>query len=147
MSSSNSTATSPYGYFPNYTQDEQQFGRPLLGGSIAVMYNTVAYTDTTAKTLFVLPTGAVILQWLVNVTTAFNDSGTDLLDIGGAAANTYANDLDVSATGQITAGYTAAQMFATPLTGPVTVTATYTGQNSNASAGAATVAVFYALLG
>lgn len=147
MSSPNSTATSPYGNFPNYVQDEQQFGRPLLGGSVAVMYNTITFEDTDDTDLFTLPTGAVILQWLVNVTTAFDDSGTDLLDIGGAASNTYANDLDVAATGQITAGYVPSQILAAPLSEPVTVTGKYIGQNGNATEGEAVVCVFYALMG
>lgn len=142
----NSGNTAPYGVFSNFVEDKNPFGRPLLGGSVAVMYGTVSYTTTTDTTLFTLPARAVIVQWLVDVKTAFNDSGTDLLNIGGAASNTYAASLDVSATGQIPNGYVASQMFATPLATDTAVTAKYTGQNGNANAGSAVVCCFYVLM-
>lgn len=149
MASPNSGATSPYApaLSGGFAVSEQQFGVPLLGGSVGVLYANVTYLTVTDTLLFTLPTGAVILQWLVNVVTAFNDTGTDLLNIGGAATSTYALSLDVGSGGQITAGYVASKLFATPLGTDTRVTAKYTGGNGNASAGAATVAVFYALMG
>jgi len=63
---------------------------------------TIRRTDTVAKNLFTLPANAVILYFLVDVDTAFNSSGTDFLDIGKSGnANFYANDVDLSAIGQI----------------------------------------------
>lgn len=105
--------------------------------------NTIAYTNTTAKDLVTLPANAVIDDILVNVTTAFNDSGTDLLDIGlkGGAGDYYAADVDVSSAVLVRpSGIThAGSVGATA----VTITGTYAGQNTNATAGAATVTVIY----
>ena len=62
---------------------------------------TIAYTDTTAKDLFTLPTGAVLVGFVVNVTEAFDDSGSsDLLDIGdGTTADRFVADQDVGSAG------------------------------------------------
>jgi len=139
--------TSPYAPDTgNFAVSQQQFGIPLFGGTVGVLYARVTYLTTSDTNIFVLPEGAVILQWLVNVTTAFNDSGTDLLNIGGAATATYASGLDVGAIGQITAGYVPGKLFTTPLGTDTQITAKYTGQNADASAGVATIAVFYALM-
>ena len=51
----------------------------------------------------------------------------------------------MAAPGQIVNGYVADELFV-PLTEPTTVYGTYTGQNANASAGAATVCVLFVLL-
>lgn len=61
---------------------------------------TLAFTDTTAKALFTIPAGAYIVEWVINVTTAFNSDGTDLVNLGitGTAAK-FASALDVSTTG------------------------------------------------
>lgn len=127
-----------------FVTDGDEFAPPKLGGSLAVKYGTVAYTDTTAKSLFTLPEGAVVVGITVNVSTAFTDSGTDLLSIGIAGtANYYANALDVATIGQIDSGMQVARLFETPLVAPTAVTATYTGENANASAGVATVCFFY----
>lgn len=121
------------------------FSHPAYGGTLAVKSNTVVYTDTT-KTLFALPVGAVIVTWIVNVSTAFNSSGTDLLDIGiSGTTQKYAAALNVAATGQIVTGYVAAELGQAPLTGEVTVIATYTESVADASAGALTVTVLYYL--
>ncbi|MDX1746608.1 MAG: hypothetical protein R3324_11775 [Halobacteriales archaeon] len=98
---------------------------------------TVAYTDTTAKDLFDLPANAVIVGILVDVTTAFDDTGTDLLDIGKTGtADHFKDDLDVSSAGQTVNGWS---NLGDVGTSPVTVTATFTGSNADAAAGAATV--------
>ncbi len=133
----------------NYYKDSDGFGRPDFGGTVAVKYATVAYTNTTAKNLFKLPQGAVIVGMEVNVTTAFTDSGTDVLDIGlDSDGDYFCNDLDVSATGlkpAETSGFVVARLYGTPLSAEGQVTATYTGQNANAGAGLATVAIRYIL--
>lgn len=135
----------PFGNFNGQTiLDDQSFAPPTYGGAEAVKYASVTFTDTTAKSLFTLPKGAVITGWTVNVTTAFNGSGTDLLDIGTTDADAFANDLDLSATGQIVTGFIPAAMF-TALTEDTVVTATYTDSAEDADAGAAVVCVRYIL--
>ena len=49
------------------------------GVTIVSQSNTVAYTDTTAKNLFIIPAGAQVINVIVDVVTAFTDTGTDLL--------------------------------------------------------------------
>lgn len=109
-----------------------------LGVQVAV--GEVTFGDTTAKQLFALPKGAYVLDVRVQVETAFNDSGTDLLDIGtDSDADYFVNDADVSS-----AGYLAVTLLQAPkLTSLTGITATYTGQNSNASAGKALVYVVF----
>jgi len=131
-----------------YYSSSDGFAPPNFGGTLAVMFNTVAYTDTTAKALFTLPRGAVIVSVAVNVETAFNDTGTDLLDIGiSTDADKYAVNLDVSSAGQIVTGFVASELlqFGTPLTADVTVQATYTGSNADPSAGLAQIVFTYCL--
>lgn len=126
-----------------FVSDSDQFTPPTAGGAVAVKYASIAYTDTTAANLFTLPAGAVIVGWLVNVTTAFNGSSTDLLDIGTSAdGDAYANDLDVASTGQQVTGFIVGGLF-TELTEETQITATYADAGGDASAGAATVCCFY----
>lgn len=129
-------------------RDTEGFAPPQYGGTLAVKHNTVAYTDTAAKALFTLPKGAVIVGWSVNVRTAFNSSGTDLLDIGNTGTgDAYCADLDVSSVATLresTAAFVEAGMF-TPLTDDTPITATFAQSVADASAGEADVCVFYYL--
>jgi hypothetical protein len=128
----------------SYITDDDNFAPPTFGGAVAVKYGTVAHTDTTAKDLFTLPEGAVVVGITVNVSTAFTDTGTNLLDIGiSGTGNYYANDLNVATVGQIVTGMQVARLFEAPLEAPSTVTATFIGQNADAGAGLATVCFFY----
>lgn len=129
-----------------FVHNADGFAHPAYGGTLAVKSNTVVYTDTT-KTLFALPIGAVIVTWIVNIPTAFNSSGTDLLDIGiSGTVQKYAAALNVAATGQIVTGFVPAPIETTPLAEESTVIATYTQSVADASAGALTVTVLYYLL-
>src|ERR1051326_2294604 len=113
-------------------------------GSV-VLVASLAYTDTTAKALFTIPDTAVIVQWIINVTTAFNDSGTDQVNIGvsGTAAK-FASALDVSTTGLKTSGVVLTQV-GNAQSGAQAVLGIYAGQNSNASAGAMYIMVEYVI--
>ncbi len=131
--------------------DADGFAPPTYGGPIAVKYGQVTYQNGAAApaTLFTLPKGAVIVGWMTNVVTPFNDSGTDVLDIGvTGTANRFADNLDVSSAGQIVTGYDDDELYV-PLTGDTTVIGSYIGQNAGgagaATEGAATVAVLYML--
>jgi len=133
----------------NFIEDADGFTPPPAGGTLAVKYGSQTYengADNPAE-LFTLPEGAVIVGWLVNVATAFNDTGTDGLDLGaGTTANRFANDLNVASTGQTVTGFDPDELF-DALDAPTTIHATYVGENAGdtgtASAGAATVAAFY----
>lgn len=130
----------------NFPRDGYGFAPPTFGGAVAVKYGTVAITDTSAKVLFTLPKGAVIIDAFVNVLTAFNAGDSNVLDLGiGATANALANDLALGTPGHITAGLVYSAMLTTPLTATTNITATYVPAGTAANAGAAVVAVYYIL--
>lgn len=102
----------------------------------------------TAFNIGVLPPGATVLGGGVHIVTAFNDSGTDTLDIGFIGNttddNAYATLLDLSAVGFIVLDELAATTNIQQ-TITTTVTCKYNGQNTNATAGAADVTIMYSL--
>lgn len=96
----------------------------------------------TALTIGKIPGYSLVLRGYAVVTTAFNDSGTDLLDIGTSAdADGYATAIDLATIGVIETD----EMAVTDLysTSDITVTVTYTGQNANATAGVAEIVIEY----
>lgn len=121
--------------------------REIGYGVVQALRKRITYADNgTAITVGKLPPGSSIVGGGVHIITAFNDSGTDVLDVGFVGSTTdadgYATDLDLSAVGYIVLDELAAT---TNIQGTVehTVTATYAGQNSNATAGTADVIVLY----
>jgi hypothetical protein len=70
---------------------------PLLRAQRA----TLAHSDTAAKDLFTLPAGAQIVGFIINVTTAFDDSGgSDIIAIGdGDTAARFVADFDCGSVG------------------------------------------------
>jgi len=133
----------------NYMKDADGFGWPAFGGAAAVRYGTVAYTDTTAKTLFTLPRGSVLLDAVVIVKTAFNGT-SPVLDIGlGASANAIADDLTANAATTLRLGagtsWGLAKFYDAPLAADTAVTATFSASGSP-SAGLAVVVIWYALI-
>src|SRR3990167_921362 len=102
---------------------------------------TVTYLDTSVKNLFTLPKNAMVMAFLVDVDTGFNDSGTDLLDIGvTGTADHFANNVNVATAGQV---WVQEANLGDSGDNHVVVTATYTGQNSNATTGTCTVTCLY----
>ena len=104
---------------------------------------TLAYTDVVAKNLFTLPLGAVIIGFVINVTTAFNAGTTNVIDIGTAAlANRFVDDKAVG---------TPAAMSLTPsadeaaLTASTLIKGIYVPTGDAATAGAATITALYIL--
>lgn len=105
-------------------------------------------TENTVIDIGTLPAGAIVVGGGVHVTTAFNDSGTDTLDVGFRAGsstddpNGYATLLDLSAVGFIALDELAATTNVQQTTSCI-ATCTYNGQNNNADAGAADVVIMY----
>lgn len=117
------------------------FLREPDGGVVRALTNTVTFANTTAKTLFTLPANAIVVGITVDVTTAFNSSGTDLLDVGkSGTANHFRDDLNVAAAGQTTTGWS---NLGSVGSSPVIVTATYAQSVADAAAGAARVTFHY----
>lgn len=113
---------------------------------INVMRKRITYLNAgTAVVIGTLPAGAIVVGGGVQLVTTFNDSGTDLLDIGSTAdADEFASALVISATAPV---WIAADELATNNsysdTAEITVTATYTGQNGDPSAGVADIVIYY----
>ena len=130
-----------------YVADADGRVPPKFGGALAVAESgaIVFGDDGNAINIWLMPPGTELVALIVLVTTAFNDSGTDLLDLGNTGSGTaYATDLVVSAVGT--------QVIAIdPTTGPLDeetyLTAQYDGQNSDSSAGALAVIPIYCRLG
>lgn len=66
--------------------------------------STLTYADTTATKVFSLPDGARIIDWIVNVGTAFSGGSTHELNVGytSATGNEFLDSIDVSAAGKVT---------------------------------------------
>ncbi len=105
-------------------------------------------TENTEIVIGVLPANAVVIGGGVMITTAFNDSGTDTLDVGFKDGNStddpnaYATLLVIDAVGFIVLDELAATTNIMQ-TEECTVTCIYNGQNNNASAGAAEVIITF----
>jgi hypothetical protein len=114
---------------------------------INAIQKEITYSDTTAAEIGKIPAGAYVYDIKVLVTTAFNNGGTDLLDIGTKADDDYFQaNLDVSSTGSKTITLGAYALYGTVIDtdAQTTVTATYAGSATAATAGACKVIVFYA---
>lgn len=123
--------------------------RQLALQVVHTMRKGITYaTENSTIVIGKLPANAVVIGGGVMVTTAFNDSGTDTLDVGfqnGSATNdpnAYATLLDLSAVGFIALDELAATTNIVS-TLDSDVTCIYNGQNNNATAGAAEVIITY----
>ena len=117
-------------------------GQVLMSQSFSFAYTTEgSATDTTV----VIPANSQIVSIEVNVETAFNDSGTDLLEVGSSAdTDLYVNDVSIAAIGKIALGTAALCANWKDIgTSDIRIGYIYNGANNDASAGAATVTINY----
>ena len=122
--------------------DVKNTGQVLMAQSFSFDYSVEgAATDTSV----VIPANSQIVRIDVNVETAFNDSGTDLLEIGSSAdTDLYVNDVAISAVGKIALGTAALCANWKDIgTSDIRIGYIYNGANNDASAGAATVTISY----
>ena len=122
--------------------DVKNTGQVLMSQTFSFDYTVEgAATDTNV----VLPANSQIVSVDVNVETAFNDSGADILEVGSSAdTDLYVNDTDISAVGSIAMGTAALCANWKDIgTSDVRVGYIYNGANNDASAGAATVTISY----
>lgn len=105
---------------------------------------TLGYASRGVQTTIgVIPAGSLILTPLSGavVTTLFNGSGTDLIDIGVSTNDDlFATDLDVSSVGFKTLDEAMGLML---LSSDAIVTATYADANSDAGTGSAEIIIAY----
>ena len=117
-------------------------GQVLMSQSFSFAYGTEgSATDTTV----VIPANSQIVSIEVNVETAFNDSGSDLLEVGSSAdTDLYVNDVSIAAVGKIALGTAALCANWKDIgTSDIKIGYIYNGANNDASAGAATVTISY----
>ena len=122
--------------------DVKNTGQVLMGQSFSFAFGTEgAATDTTV----VIPANSQIVAIDVNVETAFNDSGADILEIGSSAdTDLYVNDVSIAAAGKIALGTAALCANWKDIgTSDIRIGFIYNGANNDASAGAATVTINY----
>ena len=122
--------------------DVKNTGQVLMSQTFSFDYTVeAAATDTSV----VIPANSQIVSVDVNVETAFNDSGADILEVGSSAdTDLYVNDTDISAVGSIAMGTAALCANWKDIgTSDIRVGYIYNGANNDASAGAATVVINY----
>ena len=122
--------------------DVKNTGQVLMSQTFSFDYTVEGEaTDTNV----VLPANSQIVSVDVNVETAFNDSGADILEVGSSAdTDLYVNDTDISAVGSIAMGTAALCANWKDIgTSDIRVGYIYNGANNDASAGAATVTINY----
>ena len=122
--------------------DVKYTGQVLMSQTFSFDYTVEgAATDTNV----VIPANSQIVSVDVNVETAFNDSGADILEVGSSAdTDLYVNDTDISAVGSIAMGTAALCANWKDIgTSDIRVGYIYNGANNDASAGAATVTINY----
>ncbi len=122
--------------------DVKNTGQVLMSQSFSFTFATEgAATDTNV----VIPANSQIVSVDVNVETAFNDTGADILEVGSSAdTDLYVNDTDISAVGSIAMGAAALCANWKDIgTSDVRIGFIYNGANNDASAGAATVTINY----
>ena len=122
--------------------DVKNTGQVLMSQSFSFDYTVEA---TATDTSVVIPANSQIVRIDVNVETAFNDSGNDLLDVGSSAdTDLYVNDVSIAAVGKIALGTAALCANWKDIgTSDIRIGYIYNGANNDASAGAATVTISY----
>ena len=119
-----------------------------MGATVVSQANTLAYTDTSAKQMFVLPAGAQILSFTVDATTAFNSGTNNVITISDPSGNSLATVTATSANitlGRATVAVTGAQIAEYVNVGSTDfiVSAVFAGTGTAATTGAATITCQY----
>ncbi|NIN36646.1 MAG: hypothetical protein GTO60_16745 [Gammaproteobacteria bacterium] len=133
----------------DFQRDDDGFALPAAyGGTLACKIAKVEYTDTSAKTLFSLPAGAIPIWWVIDIVTDFDAGTNNLLDVGYAADGDYfVNDMDIGTVGVFaptTSGAVNGSLgVQLSVDGTNDITATYAPTGTAATQGEANVIVFY----
>jgi hypothetical protein len=129
-------------------------------GVMQIVKAEILYTNISQTTIITLPEDAVIWNIALEVTTQFNDSGTDLLDVGlTVQGDRYINDANISNTffeQTVGSGISNSHVFVNAVnftSGIISdkmstsrnVSFQYTGQNADATQGVANIYIHYSL--
>lgn len=110
--------------------------------------NTLLFSDTTAKTLFYLPAGAQIIEFIIDVSVEFNGDTNNVLTVetgAGADLATVTGTGAVLAVGRQTTVVVAAQIgtYINVGTADIEIQGHYAGTGTVATTGTATVTCVY----
>lgn len=108
----------------------------------AIAWNTAGITTASTVPVGVLPAGAIVMETLIQVTTAFNDSGTDTLIVGYVGA-TNALAITTDSNIKVAGGYKSQRGMDLTFAADTTINAQIAAQNGDSSAGAANIVVTY----
>jgi hypothetical protein len=137
----------PFTTTDNFYADDYGFAPPTFGGAVACKIGTFAFTDTTAKTLFTLPAYARIVDVIIQINTAFDAGSSNTFDLGITGDGDAIADGAAAGTAAILrAGSTNVSGYLNTELPDVDVTAVYIPTGTAATAGLATVIVFYVVL-
>ena len=123
-------------------QNVKNIGQVIMSQTFSLAFGQEGADVTTSV---VIPANSQIISIDINVETAFNDSGADLLDIGIVGnSDLYVDDAVISAIGPVALGTTGlCSTWKDVGTTDVNLAFIYNGANDDASTGAATVIVTY----
>ncbi len=114
---------------------------------VCALRKTITYSNpgtAVAMVVGVVPAGAVITGVWAIVKTAFNDSGNDLMDIyigTNSSTTQFMSAVSVATVGLLVAADDITTQTVSYSASDQTISAMYTGQNSNATAGEADIIV------
>lgn len=112
-----------------------------MNRGLVMIQGVVRYGDTAPKSLFSLPSGAIPLYAVVQTEVAFNDSGTDTLNLGIDQDDDYlAAGVSLASVGGQMVVFNQSPEFGRQ----VGVIGRYVGQNGDATAGRAVVNLVFA---
>ena len=121
-----------------------------MGVTLVEQFATLSYTDTAAKTLFILPAGSAIHVFLTDVSTAFNAATNNVITIQTSGGQSLATitasgaNIVVGRTGMaVTAG--GIGTYINTGTSDITIQGLFAGTGTTATTGAATITVAYAV--
>lgn len=139
--------TANYKNWQNVSEPDLAYAPPNMGGTVSKLIGVIDFQDTTAKTLFTLPKGAVIDYVKIDVTVAFDAGTTNVIDVGsGADADALVNDAAGGTIARLFPTQNVTTTLYTPLTTETDVTATYAQTGDAATEGTAYITVYYSLL-
>ena len=116
-----------------------------IAGVLSAITTTIAYTDTAAVSIGTLPANAQIVDINIDVTTAFNAAGTDIVTVGktGSAA-AFVTTTSVASAGRASVATTGVySAWANIGTSDIDATVTFSQSGTAATAGAARVTIVY----
>jgi len=116
-----------------------------IAGVLSAITTTIAYTNTSAVSIGTIPANAQIININIDVTTAFDAAGTDLVTVGktGSAA-AFVTSTSVASAGRASVATTGVySAWADTGSAEIDATVTFTQTGTAATAGAARVTIVY----